>query len=143
MEESIITTKITTATYAGAHFSHASAASVDTARPTIEVDRVDFSYGKSKAMVFQKSNPFPKSIYENIAYGLRIAGIRDGRKWYCVICALPLRRRYLFRDFPPGRFVARTKVGSFRRTDACLSAMGKVSTINLEIGSGIEEIFMQ
>ena len=25
-------------------------------------------------MVFQKSNPFPKSIYENIAYGLRIAG---------------------------------------------------------------------
>ncbi|WP_089936046.1 phosphate ABC transporter ATP-binding protein PstB, partial [Candidatus Entotheonella palauensis] len=27
-------------------------------------------------MVFQKSNPFPKSIYENIIYGLRIAGIR-------------------------------------------------------------------
>ncbi|MBI5233969.1 MAG: phosphate ABC transporter ATP-binding protein, partial [Deltaproteobacteria bacterium] len=26
-------------------------------------------------MVFQKPNPFPKSIYENIAYGLRIAGI--------------------------------------------------------------------
>jgi phosphate transport system ATP-binding protein len=25
-------------------------------------------------MVFQKSNPFPKSIYDNIAYGLRIAG---------------------------------------------------------------------
>jgi phosphate transport system ATP-binding protein len=28
-------------------------------------------------MVFQKSNPFPKSIYENVVYGLRIAGIRD------------------------------------------------------------------
>jgi len=28
-------------------------------------------------MVFQKSNPFPKSIYENIAYGLRINGIKD------------------------------------------------------------------
>ncbi len=28
-------------------------------------------------MVFQQSNPFPKSIYENVAYGLRIAGIRD------------------------------------------------------------------
>jgi len=26
-------------------------------------------------MVFQKSNPFPKSIYENVAYGLRIQGI--------------------------------------------------------------------
>jgi phosphate transport system ATP-binding protein len=29
-------------------------------------------------MVFQKSNPFPKSIYENVVYGLRVAGIRDG-----------------------------------------------------------------
>ncbi len=29
-------------------------------------------------MVFQKSNPFPKSIFENVAYGLRVAGIRDG-----------------------------------------------------------------
>ncbi|MFA6110033.1 MAG: phosphate ABC transporter ATP-binding protein PstB [Candidatus Latescibacterota bacterium] len=26
-------------------------------------------------MVFQKSNPFPQSIYENVAYGLRIAGV--------------------------------------------------------------------
>jgi phosphate transport system ATP-binding protein len=28
-------------------------------------------------MVFQKSNPFPKSIYENVVYGLRVAGIKD------------------------------------------------------------------
>lgn len=28
-------------------------------------------------MVFQKPNPFPKSIFENIAYGLRVNGIRD------------------------------------------------------------------
>jgi phosphate transport system ATP-binding protein len=28
-------------------------------------------------MVFQKSNPFPKSIFENVVYGMRIAGIRD------------------------------------------------------------------
>lgn len=27
-------------------------------------------------MVFQKPNPFPKSIYENVAYGLRVRGIR-------------------------------------------------------------------
>jgi phosphate transport system ATP-binding protein len=27
-------------------------------------------------MVFQKPNPFPKSIYENVAYGLRIRGVR-------------------------------------------------------------------
>ncbi len=28
-------------------------------------------------MVFQKPNPFPKSIYENIAYGLRLQGVND------------------------------------------------------------------
>jgi phosphate transport system ATP-binding protein len=28
-------------------------------------------------MVFQRSNPFPKSIYDNVAYGLRIGGISD------------------------------------------------------------------
>jgi phosphate transport system ATP-binding protein len=28
-------------------------------------------------MVFQKSNPFPKSIFENVVYGLRIAGVGD------------------------------------------------------------------
>lgn len=28
-------------------------------------------------MVFQKPNPFPKSIYENIAYGLQVNGIKD------------------------------------------------------------------
>ncbi len=30
-------------------------------------------------MVFQKSNPFPKSIFENVAYGLRINGMAKGR----------------------------------------------------------------
>jgi phosphate transport system ATP-binding protein len=39
---------------------------------------------KQVGMVFQRSNPFPKSIYENIAYGLRISGVKkreeiDGR----------------------------------------------------------------
>ncbi|WP_430009567.1 phosphate ABC transporter ATP-binding protein PstB [Methylophaga lonarensis] len=28
-------------------------------------------------MVFQKPNPFPKSIYENVAYGLRLQGVND------------------------------------------------------------------
>ncbi len=30
-------------------------------------------------MVFQKPNPFPKSVYENVAYGLRIQGIKERR----------------------------------------------------------------
>ncbi len=32
---------------------------------------------KRVGMVFQKSNPFPKSIYENVAYGPRLHGIRN------------------------------------------------------------------
>lgn len=32
---------------------------------------------KKVGMVFQKPNPFPKSIYENLAYGLKINGIKD------------------------------------------------------------------
>jgi phosphate transport system ATP-binding protein len=32
---------------------------------------------KQVGMVFQKPNPFPKSIFENVAYGLRVDGVRD------------------------------------------------------------------
>lgn len=32
---------------------------------------------KDVGMVFQKPNPFPKSIFENVAYGLRIQGVKD------------------------------------------------------------------
>ncbi|NLT70097.1 MAG: phosphate ABC transporter ATP-binding protein [Verrucomicrobiaceae bacterium] len=41
--------------------------------PNLEV----ISLRKRIGMVFQKSNPFPKSIYENVVYSLRIAGQRD------------------------------------------------------------------
>lgn len=32
---------------------------------------------KNVGMVFQRPNPFPKSIFENVAYGLRVNGVRD------------------------------------------------------------------
>jgi phosphate transport system ATP-binding protein len=35
---------------------------------------------KKIGMVFQKPNPFPKSIYENVAYGQRVAGIKSDDK---------------------------------------------------------------
>ncbi len=38
-----------------------------------DVDVVDLR--RRVGMVFQKSNPFPKSIYDNVAYGLRVAGV--------------------------------------------------------------------
>ena len=51
----------------------------------IEIDGKDI-YGKDinvdvlrkkVGMVFQRPNPFPKSIYENVAYGLRVNGVKD------------------------------------------------------------------
>ena len=41
-------------------------------------DYKDVSTLRTKVgMVFQKSNPFPKSIFENVAYGLKVNGIKD------------------------------------------------------------------
>ena len=45
----------------------------DTYAPSINVD----VRRKNVGMVFQRPNPFPKSIYENVAYGLRVNGIKD------------------------------------------------------------------
>ena len=61
---------------------------VDTARVTagnirilgqnINDPKVDpIELRKQVGMVFQKYNPFPKSIFENVAYGLRVQGVKD------------------------------------------------------------------
>jgi phosphate transport system ATP-binding protein len=55
---------------------------------SIKISGVDINHStvdvielrKRVGMVFQKSNPFPKSIYENIVYGLRLQGVRDKAK---------------------------------------------------------------
>lgn len=44
--------------------------------PQLEV----ISLRKRVGMIFQKSNPFPKSVYENVAYPLRVAGVNDRRR---------------------------------------------------------------
>jgi phosphate transport system ATP-binding protein len=44
-------------------------------------DSIDvFDLRKRVGMVFQRPNPFPKSVFENVAYGIRIHGIRDRGK---------------------------------------------------------------
>ena len=43
-----------------------------------EVDVVELR--RRVGMVFQKPNPFPKTIFDNIAYGLRLNGLRDKRR---------------------------------------------------------------
>lgn len=47
----------------------------DIYRKKIEIEQLR----KDVGMVFQKPNPFPKSIYENVIYGLRIQGIKKKR----------------------------------------------------------------
>ena len=47
-------------------------------------------------MVFQKPNPFPKSIYDNIAYGPRIHGLANGREDLDAIVEKSLRRAGLW-----------------------------------------------
>ena len=48
-------------------------------------------------MVFQKPNPFPKTIYENVAYGLRVNGLRD-ESLIAEKVELPLRRAAIFEE---------------------------------------------
>jgi phosphate transport system ATP-binding protein len=49
-------------------------------------------------MVFQKPNPFPKSIYENVAYGPRIHGIARGKQELDEIVTTSLERAGLFQE---------------------------------------------
>ncbi len=49
---------------------------VDIHQPDVDV----IELRKRVGMVFQKSNPFPKSIYENITYGLRLQGVTDSAR---------------------------------------------------------------
>jgi len=59
--------------------------------PSVEV----ISLRRRVGMVFQKSNPFPKSIYENVVYSLRIAGVSD-RAVLDEVCETSLRRAALW-----------------------------------------------
>ena len=54
---------------------------VDINSPAVDV----IELRKRVGMVFQKSNPFPKSIYENIAFGLRLQGITDKARLDAVV----------------------------------------------------------
>jgi phosphate transport system ATP-binding protein len=51
---------------------------------------------KRVGMVFQKSNPFPKSIYENVAYGARVNGLARGRRQLDEVVERSLRQAALW-----------------------------------------------
>lgn len=65
-----------------------------------DVDVVELR--KDVGMVFQKPNPFPMSIYDNVAYGPRIHGIKDKKKLDEIV-EKSLKRSALFEELN-GRF---------------------------------------
>jgi phosphate transport system ATP-binding protein len=58
-----------------------------------EVDQLRRNIG----MVFQKPNPFPKSIFENVAYGLRVNGINE-KKVVTEIVEISLKKAVLWEE---------------------------------------------
>ena len=60
----------------------------------IEVEQLREKVG----MVFQKPNPFPKSIYDNVAYGPRIHGFTDKKNEMDEIVATALKKAGLFEE---------------------------------------------
>jgi len=67
---------------------------VDIYDPKIDVVELRARVG----MVFQKPNPFPKSIYENVAYGPRINGLSSSRAELDDIVVTSLKRAGLFEE---------------------------------------------
>lgn len=67
----------------------------------IEVTARDADHNKLRArvgMVFQKPNPFPKSIYDNVAYGPKIHGIAEGKNDLDEIVERSLKRAGLWEE---------------------------------------------
>jgi phosphate transport system ATP-binding protein len=54
---------------------------VDIYDPSVDV----IALRRQVGMVFQKSNPFPKSIYQNISYGLELQGVKDKARLDAVV----------------------------------------------------------
>ena len=69
-----------------------SVAGWDVYAPAVDVVELRADVG----MVFQKPNPFPKSIYENVAYGPRIHGLAKNREEISAIVEMSLRRAGLW-----------------------------------------------
>jgi len=96
--------------------AHVSAGQIRIDGVDIYDPRVDvIELRKRVGMVFQKSNPFPKSIYENITYGLRIQGQKNKARLDEVRRAQPARRGPVGGgEGPP----ARERAGHVRRPAA-------------------------
>ncbi len=58
---------------------------------------------KRAGMVFQKANPFPRSVYENVAYGVRLHGLANGKEEERAVVEDCLERADLLKDVEAGQ----------------------------------------
>lgn len=81
-------------------------------------------------MVFQKPNPFPKSIYENVAYGPRIHGLARNRAELDEIVRTSLRRAGLFDEVKDRLHEPGTSLSGGQQQRLCIA---RTIAINPEI----------
>ena len=72
-------------------------------------------------MVFQKPNPFPKSIYDNVAYGPRIHGLTDSRDALDDIVETSLRRAGLLNEVKDRLLVPGTSLSGGQQQRLCIA----------------------
>jgi phosphate transport system ATP-binding protein len=72
-------------------------------------------------MVFQKPNPFPKSVYENVAYGPRIHGMARSRRDLDEIVASSLRRAGLFDEVKDRMHDSGTSLSGGQQQRLCIA----------------------
>jgi phosphate transport system ATP-binding protein len=78
-------------------------------------------------MVFQKPNPFPKSIYENVAYGPRIHGLAQGKADMDVIVEKALTRAGLWAEVKDRLTDAGTALSGGQQQRLCIARAIAVS----------------
>jgi len=78
-------------------------------------------------MVFQKPNPFPKSIYENIAYGPRIHGLASSKSEFDQIVETSLRKAGLFEEVKDRLHDAGTGLSGGQQQRLCIARAIAVS----------------
>lgn len=71
-------------------------------------------------MIFQKWNPFPKSIFENVIYGLRIVGIHD-RRILDEVVEKSLRRAALWDEVKDGLYKSAADLSGGQQQRICIA----------------------
>ena len=72
-------------------------------------------------MVFQKPNPFPKSIYDNVAYGPRIHGLANHKKELDDIVETSLKRAGLWKEVKDRLSVSGTSLSGGQQQRLCIA----------------------